>query len=240
MLTKLLLGLLGALGIIIVLERVSTVVDETSEWVSERLGVLTLRVVTLGRHPRSPLSPNMRMVTGILGVSVFVAFGLMISYMLASGGVTKPQSQGGDWKDQAVEVALNAVLRSDSLTAGFDPHIEILLEEHGSIWLDSRVHERADRSSPLFSLELTPQNFPTLSPFTISPLELDGDAEDNHVALGGTAVRVVLWESTGDSVVTAWITFRHRKLVFQGALASVRMYRSAKAWKAEVEGWAEP
>ncbi|MDH3455800.1 MAG: hypothetical protein OER90_03070 [Gemmatimonadota bacterium] len=81
---KILFGLLGVAGIVLVLQLASSVVDETSDWLASRLGVLTIRAATLGRYPRRPLSQKAEVLSAVLGVFVLVALVVLIIYVVAT------------------------------------------------------------------------------------------------------------------------------------------------------------
>ena len=72
------------MALIVVAELVSTVIDEASGWLGERIGMLTLRGVTLGRYPRRPVSDTGRLAASVVGVVVLVFLAVVILYVVAS------------------------------------------------------------------------------------------------------------------------------------------------------------
>jgi len=85
MIGRLVIGLLGCAALFLLLEWATAAVDNVSDSLATRLGVLTIRVVSFGRYPRRPLAGSAGIVSALVGAIVLVALGLLILYVAATG-----------------------------------------------------------------------------------------------------------------------------------------------------------
>jgi hypothetical protein len=73
MLWPVITGVLGGLLLLAALYAAGEIVEETFSWFGERIGIGVLRIATLGRYPKPPVSGSARFLATILGLFGIVA-----------------------------------------------------------------------------------------------------------------------------------------------------------------------